>query len=94
MAPFGTKQISKAKSGAKKAASKASSGKSQRKSSPGSQLKKAASQAASAGQRLGGVGYRKFEGDALWLPNTERPPWLDGSMPGVLDSAAQRADNR
>ena len=21
-------------------------------------------------------------GDALWLPNTERPEWLDGSMPG------------
>ncbi len=21
-------------------------------------------------------------GDALWLPNTERPAWLDGSMPG------------
>lgn len=20
--------------------------------------------------------------DALWLPNTERPEWLDGSMPG------------
>jgi hypothetical protein len=21
-------------------------------------------------------------GDALWLPNTERPEWLDGSLPG------------
>jgi light-harvesting complex II chlorophyll a/b binding protein 4 len=21
-------------------------------------------------------------GDALWLPNTERPAWLDGSLPG------------
>ena len=20
--------------------------------------------------------------DALWLPNTERPSWLDGSLPG------------
>ena len=20
--------------------------------------------------------------DALWLPNTERPAWLDGSLPG------------
>jgi len=30
----------------------------------------------------GGVGYRKFEGDALWLPNTKRPDWLDGSLPG------------
>ena len=23
-------------------------------------------------QRLGGAGYKKFDGDALWLPNTER----------------------
>merc|ERR1711964_849936 len=30
----------------------------------------------------GGVGYRKYEGDALWLPNTSRPSWLDGSLPG------------
>merc|ERR1711904_518900 len=30
----------------------------------------------------GGVGYRKYEGDALWLPNTNRPSWLDGSLPG------------
>merc|ERR1719265_2258143 len=30
----------------------------------------------------GGVGYRKYEGDALWLPNTTRPAWLDGSLPG------------
>merc|ERR1711985_26268 len=30
----------------------------------------------------GGVGYRKYEGDALWLPNTSRPTWLDGSLPG------------
>ena len=21
-------------------------------------------------------------GDALWLPNTTRPAWLDGSLPG------------
>ncbi|BDA44927.1 Chlorophyll a-b binding protein CP29 [Coccomyxa sp. Obi] len=26
--------------------------------------------------------YKKFDGDALWLPNTERPAWLDGSLPG------------
>ena len=31
----------------------------------------------------GGVGYRKYQGDALWLPNTNRPVWLDGSLPGV-----------
>merc|ERR1719420_1250866 len=30
----------------------------------------------------GGVGYRKYQGDALWLPNTTRPTWLDGSLPG------------
>jgi len=30
----------------------------------------------------GGVGYRQYEGDALWLPNTTRPAWLDGSLPG------------
>merc|ERR1712124_227658 len=30
----------------------------------------------------GGVGYRKYDGDALWLPNTTRPQWLDGSLPG------------
>merc|ERR1719356_1085196 len=30
----------------------------------------------------GGAGYRKYQGDALWLPNTTRPPWLDGSLPG------------
>merc|ERR1712224_622526 len=30
----------------------------------------------------GGVGYRQYDGDALWLPNTTRPAWLDGSLPG------------
>uniref|UniRef100_A0A7S0RGY3 Chlorophyll a-b binding protein, chloroplastic n=1 Tax=Chlamydomonas leiostraca TaxID=1034604 RepID=A0A7S0RGY3_9CHLO len=33
-------------------------------------------------ERQGGVGYRKYQADALWLPNTERPEWLDGSLPG------------
>jgi light-harvesting complex II chlorophyll a/b binding protein 4 len=27
-------------------------------------------------------GVAKGQGDALWLPNTERPDWLDGSLPG------------
>ncbi|PNH05356.1 Chlorophyll a-b binding protein CP29 [Tetrabaena socialis] len=36
----------------------------------------------SSGTRSGGVGYRKYQGDALWLPNTVRPEWLDGSLPG------------
>merc|ERR1719356_716473 len=30
----------------------------------------------------GGAGYRKYQGDALWLPNTTRPLWLNGSLPG------------
>jgi hypothetical protein len=29
-------------------------------------------------ERTGGVGYRKFAGDALWLPNTARPGALRG----------------
>jgi hypothetical protein len=33
-------------------------------------------------QSRGGVGYRKYAGDALWLPRTQRPAWLDGSLPG------------
>lgn len=38
--------------------------------------------AAPSGTRVGGAGYRKYSGDALWLPNTSRPDWLDGSLPG------------
>jgi len=34
------------------------------------------------GTRAGGVGYRKFEGRGLWLPNADVPAWLDGSLPG------------
>eukprot|EP00887_Chlorella_sp_A99_P006957 scaffold2.g6957.t1 len=33
-------------------------------------------------ERSGGAGYRVYKGDALWLPNTARPAWLDGSLPG------------
>ncbi|KAL4442777.1 hypothetical protein ABPG77_006771 [Micractinium sp. CCAP 211/92] len=33
-------------------------------------------------ERSGGAGYRQYDGDALWLPNTTRPAWLDGSLPG------------
>jgi hypothetical protein len=67
---FGTKQV------AKKPAKKA-----------GTVVKKAATTIKKAapvgtGTRSGGVGYRKYEGDALWLPNTTRPAWLDGSLPG------------
>merc|ERR1712032_266066 len=30
----------------------------------------------------GGVGYRKYNGGNMWLPNTVRPSWLDGILPG------------
>ncbi len=30
----------------------------------------------------GGRDGRARAGDALWLPNTTRPDWLDGSLPG------------
>jgi len=32
--------------------------------------------------RQGGVGYKKFEGRPMYLPNVEAPAWLDGSMIG------------
>merc|ERR1712157_342396 len=32
--------------------------------------------------RQGGVGYKKFEGRPLYLPDIEPPSWLDGSMIG------------
>jgi len=32
--------------------------------------------------RQGGVGYRKYEGRPLYLPDIEPPSWLDGSMVG------------
>jgi len=47
---------------------------------PATTVKKAGT--VSSGTRKGGVGYRKYQGDALWLPNTSRPAWLDGSLPG------------
>lgn len=28
------------------------------------------------------AGFRKYDGDALWLPNTTRPEWLTGELPG------------
>merc|ERR1712110_1105417 len=45
---------------------------------PGSRSQKAVTQPV----LKGGGGYRKYQGDALWLPNTSRPTWLDGSLPG------------
>jgi light-harvesting complex II chlorophyll a/b binding protein 4 len=43
---------------------------------------KTTKKAAGTSRNTGGVGYRKFQGDALWLPNTTRPDWLDGSLAG------------
>eukprot|EP01023_Acetabularia_acetabulum_P013248 TRINITY_DN1634_c0_g1_i2.p1 TRINITY_DN1634_c0_g1~~TRINITY_DN1634_c0_g1_i2.p1 ORF type:complete len:285 (+),score=69.17 TRINITY_DN1634_c0_g1_i2:634-1488(+) len=47
------------------------------------QIKKGSKKPSPTGTtRTGGAGYKKFVGDALWLPNTTRPEWLDGSLPG------------
>lgn len=55
-------------------------------------LKKAAQAAPKFGSQIKKVapkrfigkaaGYRRSTGEALWLPNTKRPAWLDGSLPG------------
>lgn len=47
-------------------------------------IKKAAPAKKAGGgtQRAGGAGYKQYDGEALWLPNTTRPAWLDGSMAG------------
>ncbi|EFN53512.1 hypothetical protein CHLNCDRAFT_56266 [Chlorella variabilis] len=48
-----------------------------------SAVKKASAPRKGSGtERSGGAGYRQYDGDALWLPNTSRPAWLDGSLPG------------
>merc|ERR1719240_79239 len=71
---FGTKLLNK--SNPTKAISKKVS--TPKTSSPSSTKQKTATQPV----LRGGVGYRKYDGDALWLPNTTRPAWLDGSLPG------------
>merc|ERR1719240_136329 len=71
---FGTKLLNK--SNPTKAVSKKVS--TPKTSSPSSTKQKTATQPV----LRGGVGYRKYKGDALWLPNTTRPAWLDGSLPG------------
>lgn len=53
-----------------------------KKAAPAAPVKAGKKAASSSGTRLGGAGYKKYEGDALWLPNTTRPEWLDGSLPG------------
>ena len=93
---FGTKQIGKkAKKAAKSATpkapvKKAKSAATQVRKAVAAPIKKAVPSAGGA-IRKGGAGYRRFEGDALWLPNTTRPEWLDGSLPGAFCSDCQRA---
>jgi len=75
----GTKLL-KGKTAAKPAAKPAPA----KKAAAPATVKKAApaKKAGSGTQRSGGAGYRQYDGDALWLPNTTRPAWLDGSMAG------------
>lgn len=69
MPKFGTKQVAKKPAARKPAVKKAAP-----------VTKKSGT--ATAQSRAGGAGYRKYQGDSLWLPNTRRPVWLDGSLPG------------
>ncbi|KAK9811266.1 hypothetical protein WJX72_000882 [[Myrmecia] bisecta] len=62
----GTKQIKKAAPAIKKVAA------------PAQKAAKKVPVAPTRGTRRSG----KFQGDELWLPNTQRPVWLDGSLPG------------
>jgi light-harvesting complex II chlorophyll a/b binding protein 4 len=82
MPSFGTKQVAKAKKVAKKVASKPAPKPVKKAVKAVKAVKKAVKASAPLGTRAGGAGYRKYAGDALWLPNTSRPDWLDGSLPG------------
>lgn len=68
----GTKQL-KAKPATKKTTVKPAA--------PKPATKKVAAPARKAGTQKS-AGFRKYDGDALWLPNTTRPDWLDGTLPG------------
>lgn len=74
---FGTKLLKKGPSAKATPAKKASAPKPVA-SRPVTRTQKVATQPV----LKGGAGYRKYTGDALWLPNTTRPSWLDGSLPG------------
>jgi light-harvesting complex II chlorophyll a/b binding protein 4 len=63
----GTKQIKRAAPSLKKAAA------------PAQRAAKKVPVAPTRGTRRSGG---KFQSDELWLPNTTRPDWLDGSLPG------------
>ncbi|KAK9825932.1 hypothetical protein WJX81_008374 [Elliptochloris bilobata] len=45
-------------------------------------IKRAVPKTNPQGTKTRTAGYRKYQGEDLWLPNTTRPPWLDGSLPG------------
>merc|ERR1712137_957541 len=73
--PFPKSSIMSALSTAKKAGTT-------KKAAPKAAPVKKNKSAGPTGTRAGGVGYRKFEGRGLWLPNADVPAWLDGSLPG------------
>merc|ERR1712093_762993 len=73
---FGTKLLKK------KASAKAPAKKTSMSKAPSVRTANTTRKLATQPVLKGGVGYRKYQGDALWLPNTARPAWLDGSLPG------------
>merc|ERR1719217_182392 len=83
---FGTKLLKKGTSSAPQQAKKKATSPKPAKPSPSTRssprpLAKAL-KVATRPVLKGGAGYRKYDGDALWLPNTTRPSWLNGSLPG------------
>lgn len=86
---FGTKQVKKAAAPVKKATQVVKKA----APKPKAVVKKAATVAKKVGTvakkaageagRSGGVGYRKYDTPGMWLPNADRPEWLDGSMIGT-----------
>lgn len=75
---FGTKLLKKSPPAKPAPVKKAAAPKSRPTPRPLARTQKTATQPV----LKGGAGYRKYQGDALWLPNTSRPAWLDGSLPG------------
>merc|ERR1712093_519854 len=73
---FGTKLLKK------KASAKAPAKKTSMSKAPSVRTANTSQKTATQPVLKGGFGYRKYQGDALWLPNTTRPTWLDGSLPG------------
>merc|ERR1712093_387627 len=73
---FGTKLLKK------KASAKAPAKKTSMSKAPSVRTANTTRKLATQPVLKGGAGYRKYDGEALWLPNTTRPSWLDGSLPG------------